>query len=309
MRPIYWAIEKIKRRIQEELLKMADVLGQSIFDHPFIEILNFAEINLLRIRELWQQKKINPNIRICTCPSYREIKADKKIYRIGFYPVAANPFHWAHFLIGLSVMAEFKLDKVIFIIAGFDSRKPALAPAVIRHGMGKEVLKIFAPLFGYSSIAMGSNCDGESNLFRILDLNHDQKIEAFYIAGGDHYHRINPKNNLPDTIQKLENNIITRRGNNSFNQVNAVFIARGKIVRKVNTFLPVYFLPAMPFEASSTMIREALQTEHKKEVLALLPFTAYELIKKFDLYSPYPHYIEPVYKNSGLSTNSAFGQL
>mgnify|MGYP000628043852 CR=1 FL=1 len=120
MRPIYWAIEIIKRRIKDELQKMANILDQSIFDHPFIEILNFAEINLLRIRELWQQKKINPNIRICTCPSYREIKADKKIYRIGFYPVdiIQNPItHILHNLshIALLVTCVGKAKTILFL--------------------------------------------------------------------------------------------------------------------------------------------------------------------------------------------------
>jgi nicotinic acid mononucleotide adenylyltransferase len=302
--------EGIRRKVKGELVKMASTLSRSIYDQPFEEILVFAETSLLHIAHLWKNEAINPEIQIRTSLYDKPKKAIKKVQRIGFYPVAANPFHWAHFLIGLSAIAEFKLDKVIFVIAGFDPRKPDLVPMAIRHAMGKEVLKIFDPLFGYSSIAVGNNGDGESNLFRLLSLNPEQRIEAFYIAGGDHYHRINPRNNQPDTIQKMENNImnICYRGNDNFHQVSAVFIERGERERQVNTFFPVHFLPAMLFEASSTMIREALQDNRKRETLALLPFTAYHYISKFELYAPPSHYVGAVSRNFGVPVSPVFGQ-
>ena len=288
---------------------MASALNGSIYDQPFRVILDFAETSLLSIYNLWKNKEINPEMQVRTSIYDTPKKVVKKVYRIGFYPVAANPFHWAHLLIGLSAITEFKLDKVIFLIAGFDPRKPDLVPLAIRHAMGQEVLKIFDPLFDYSSIAVGSNVDGESNLFSLLSLNREQRIEAFYLAGGDHYHRINPQNNLPDTIQKLEDNIISCRGNNNFHSVSAVFIERGGgRERPVKTFLPVHFLPAMPFEASSTIIREALQNTHKREVLAFLPFTAYHYISKFELYFPSSHSGEAVGRNFGVSIHPAFGQ-
>jgi nicotinic acid mononucleotide adenylyltransferase len=303
--------EGIIRRVKGELVKMASALSRSIYDQPFKEILDFAETSLLHIAHLWNSKEIDPEKQIRTSLYDKPEKAVKKVHRIGFYPVAANPFHWAHLLIGLSALTEFNLDKVIFVIAGGDPRKPDLVPVAIRHAMGKEVLKIFDPLLGYSSIAVGNNGDGESNLFRLLCLNPEQRIEAFYIAGGDHYHRINPKNNLPDTIQKMENNLmnICYRGNDNFHQVSAVFIERGERERQVKTFLPVYFLPAIPFEASSTMIREALQDNHKRETLALLPYTAYHYISKFELYAPPSHNIGPVNRNFGVPIRPAFGQI
>ena len=302
--------EGIRRRVKGELIKMASALSRSLYDQPFRDILGFAESSLSHIAHLWKSKEIKPEIQTRTSLSDNQKKADKKLCRIGFYPVAANPFHWAHLLIGLSALTEFKLDRVIFVIAGFDPGKPDLVPVAIRHAMGKEVLKIFDPLFGYSSIAAGDNADGESNLFRFLSLNPDQRIEAFYIAGGDHYQRINPKNNLPDTIQKLENNIMNTcyRSNANFYRVSAIFIERGKRERQIKTFLPVYFLPAMPFEASSTMIRAALLNENKKEALTLLPFTAYQYIKKFALYSPPSHYVGAVSRNFEVPVSPVFGQ-
>ena len=307
----YSLIEGIRRWVKEELVKMASTLSRSLYDQPFKDILDFAETSLLHIAHLWKNKEINPEIQIRTSLYDKPKKAVKKVHRIGFYPVAANPYHWAHLLIGLSALTEFKLDKVIFAIAGFDPRKPDLVPGASRHAMGKEVLKIFDPLFSYSSIAAGNNVDGESNLFRLLSLNPEQRIEAFYIAGGDHCHRVNPKNNMPDTIQKMENNImnICYRGNDNLHHVSAVFIERGESERQVDTFLPVYFLPAMPFEASSTMIREALQDNHKKETLALLPYTAYHYISKFELYSTPSHNVGAVSRNFGVPIHPVFGQI
>jgi len=303
--------EGITRRVKRELVKMAITLGRSLYDQPFKDILDFTETSLSHIAHLWKSKEIKPEIHIRTSLSDNQKKADKKLCRVGFYPVAANPFHWAHLLIGLSALTEFKLDKVIFVIAGFDPRKPDLVPTAIRHAIGKEVLKIFDPLFGYSPIAVGNDVDGESNLFRLLSLNPEQRIEAFYIAGGDHYLRINPKNNLPDTIQKMENNIMNTcyRSNANFYRVSAIFIERGKRERQVDTFLPVYFLPAMPFEASSTMIREALQDNHKRETLALLPYIAYHYISKFELYTPPSYNVGAVGRNFGVPINPAFGQI
>jgi len=302
--------EGIRRRVKGELVKMASTLSRSLYDRPFKEILDCAETSLSHTAHLWKSKEINPEMQIRTSLYDKPKKTVKKVHRIGFYPVAANPFHWAHLLIGLSALSEFKLDKVIFAIAGCDPRKPDLLPVATRHAMGKEVLKIFKPLFEYSSIAVGNNGDGESNLFRLLSLNPEQRIEAFYLAGGDHYHRINPKNNLPDTIQKIENNSMNTgyRGNDNFHQVSAVFIERGERERQVNTFFPVHFLPAMLFEASSTMIRETLQNKQEKETLALLPFTAYHYISKFELYAPPSHNVGAVNRNFGVPIRPVFEQ-
>jgi nicotinic acid mononucleotide adenylyltransferase len=102
---------------------------------------------------------------------------------------------------------------------------------------------------------------------------------------------------------------ICYRGNDNFHQVSAVFIERGERERQVDTFLPVYFLPPMPFEASSTMIREALQNKQEKETLALLPFTAYHYIAKFELYSSPSDYVGAVSRNFGVPVSPVFGHL
>ncbi len=144
-------------------------------------------------------------------------------------------------LAGLSALVRFRLDKVVYLISGSDPRKPSMISAEIRHFMGKEVLKMFAPLFGYSSSAMGSNDDGETNMFKMLALNPEQRIDAFYIVGADHYHRINPKTGGADTIQKIEEHLARNTGNfnDAFHSVSIIFIERGARSHSVETDLPV----------------------------------------------------------------------
>lgn len=285
--------QRIRERVRRELHSMGTTLNQSLNSYPLREIFETVEASLSQIAILLNRKEINPYGEIRTSGWDSEKKVVHRTLRIGFYPVSANPFHWAHLLIGLSAIAKFKLDKVFYIIAGSDPRKPALAPVEIRHLMGKEVLKIFTPLLGYSSIAAGSCSDGETNIFKILQLNPRQKIDAFYIAGGDHYYRFNPKTGGPDTIRKLEENIANKHHefNEHLHSVSTIFIERGRKESVVETTLNIHFLPAMRFEASSTMVREAFQGKREQQTLAILPYTAYRLVKAFGLYSSnaYPH--------------------
>jgi len=55
------------------------------------------------------------------------------------------------------------------------------------------------------------------------------------------------------------------------------------------------------------MIREALQGKQEKETLSLLPYTAYQYIKKFELYSPPSPYVGAVSRNFGVPIRPAFG--
>lgn len=280
-------INRLRNRVLEELFLMGRFLDKSLQSYPFKEILSFAESNLSEIADLFAANEINPHVGIRTSRYDSKQKVTEEVVRIGFYPLAADPLHWAHLLIGLSAMSKCKLDKVIYAIAGSDPRKPHMTPETIRYPMGIEVLKIFAPLFGYSSIAVGDDKDGEANLFNFLQLNPKQKIHAFYIAGADHCRRISSETSRPDTIQKLEDNISEKSYGfeESLHRVGAIFVERGKREHKVETFLPVSLLPALPFEVSSTKIRDSFKKKEEREILALLPYTAYQWIERLGLYS------------------------
>jgi len=269
----------IKARINWELMMMANHLGKTMQDSPFREIEQVAEDALAEIAYLINSNKINTSVQIRSSEDDSEKIPTHTVLRIGIFPIAANPFHWSHLLIGLNAMARFKLDKVVYVVAGIDKRKPILKRTQEhRHAIGKQILNIFSPLFTYSSIAWGTSFNGETNTFRILLLNPGQKMDAYYIVGADHYYRINPKSGQPDTIQKLEDNIekVIYNYNKLMHKVSAIFIERGKRRYIVETSLEVEFIPTLGLGASSTRIREG--------DISLMPYTAYAYARKHDLY-------------------------
>ncbi len=282
----------IKKRVFTELIYMAYEIQEFINANPFFEIYNHAKEYLDLIGNLIQEKKIEPRVNIRVSDGDTEKPVIARPIRIGFYPVAANPFHWAHLLCGLSAIAKFKLDKVIYVIAGDDPRKPGILPAEIRHRIGEETLKAFSPLLEYSPISLGTSLDGETSLFKTLHLNPHQRIDAFYIVGTDHYHRINPLTKTIDTIQKLEDNILNKVWdfNEEMHSVSAIFVERGTREHTIETFLNVEFIPSIQFAASSTMIRETLKYNSISKSLAIMPYTVYRNINKLNLYrSSEPH--------------------
>jgi nicotinic acid mononucleotide adenylyltransferase len=280
------AVEAVRTRAYQELQDMAQMLNLPLTSYPFTEILSSLAQLLDQAAYLLNRGIIDPHVAIRTAPHDPPPPITGRTLRIGIYPVAANPFHWAHLLIGLSALVRFRLDKIIYIISGSDPRKPALAPAEIRHLIGEEVINIFAPFFSYSSIALENDCDGEMNLFKIASLNPDQSSDLFYIVGADHYHRFNPKTGEADTLQKLEEKIAdeTYYFNPSLHSISAIFIERGTRDYTVETDIPAAFIPGMPFAASSTMIREAFQGNRPVQRLALMPCTAFNYADAFGLY-------------------------
>jgi len=289
-------IELVSSAVYEDILAMAKVCNLPLTSYPFAEIISSLKQLLDQAAYLWNREEIDPQIKICTAPDDPQKPTVSRTLRIGIYPVAANPFHWAHMLAGLSALVRFRLDKIVYLISGSDPRKPSLTSAEIRHFMGKEVLKMLAPLFGYSSIAMGSNGDGETNMFKMLALNPEQRIDAFYLVGADHYHRINPKTGGADTIQKIEDHMVYNAGNynDAVHSISVIFIERGARNHTVETCLPTAFIPEMPFDASSTIIREAFQGKRNINTLALMPYAAYRHAFELSLY-PSDH-IPPLQK-------------
>jgi nicotinic acid mononucleotide adenylyltransferase len=265
---------------------MAQVLNLPLSSYPFAEIISILAQLLDQAEYLLNRRILDPHVAVRSAPHDPVKPAVSRTLRLGIYPVAANPFHWAHLLIGLSALVRFRLDKIIYVISGSDPRKPALAPAEIRHLTGEEVIKIFEPFFAYSSLALENNCAGETNLFEILALNPKQTIDACYIVGADHYHRRNPRTGEADTLQKLENNIAADNHllNPAVHSISAIFIERGTRDYTVATDIPAAFIPGIPFAASSTMIREAFNGSRPVQTLALMPCTAFKYADAFGLY-------------------------
>ncbi len=276
----------IREQIFGELAKMAQELGMLMCDEPFETIYRTAAEHLFAIEALCCDGDIDPRAWVRTCDGDKPCLPYPRRLRVGFYPIAANPLHWGHLLIGLRAMAQLQLDKVVYVISVRDPRKPDMGSADLRYIMASDMQKLFGPLFAFSSLARHSGCDGETNLFRFLKLNRQQQLDMFYIAGGDHYRRFYPGTEYPDTLVKLELHMDARifSYKPSMHAISAALIERGSHADYVETCLDVRFLQTLPFAASSTMIRAALNGAGPRSDLAILPYSSYVDIRAQNLY-------------------------
>lgn len=265
----------VRARVRAQLLAAA-----RDYSAPEAELLETvareADKALARIQERLDRGEIDPAARVRLSESDPELPASGRHARIGVYPVAADPFQWGHLLIALRAVGELGVDKVVFVLAGDDPRKPTMTPVEHRHPMGREVLGVFAPFFEYSPIAVGTTLDGETNIFRILALNPRQGVEAWYMVGDDHYRLVDKKGN-PDTLPKLERNYSMDMGHNTaLHQLKVAFIKREAPAEAVPTDLEVRFLEHVGFEASSTQVRNGQHT--------LMPHAAFDHARRKGLY-------------------------
>jgi hypothetical protein len=260
----------VRARVRAQLMSAAREL-----EEPETEILETVAVEsdraLARIQARLDSHEIDPTRTIRLSESDPETAATDHAH-IAVYPVAADPFQWGHLLIALRAVGDLGVDKVVFVLAGDDPRKPTMTPVAVRHPMGRDVLAAFEPFFAYSSIAVGTTLDGETNIFRILALNPGRRVDAWYMVGDDHYRLVDKKGN-PDTLPKLERNYASAMGHSpTLHALKVAFIKRENPDGEVPTTLDVRFLEHVGFEASSTQVRGGRHT--------LMPFSAYDYARR-----------------------------
>jgi hypothetical protein len=265
------AVAQVSLNIESQLAAMAATPGNEN-DPLFTVIARNAQGFLRTIDQRIKNGAIDPSVSIRTSASDSAKPVVGRKLRVGIYPVAGDPLHWAHLLVGLQAMARLKLDKVVFVIAGNQPNKPNMTDQDIRYPMDQAVLDAFKPLFDTSEIALGTRYDGETNAFRMLALNPDQKMDATYLVGDDHY---KPDN---DTISKLEKNRFNPelKFDPNKHEVSVAFIEREATAQTrthIPTDLDVQFLPRIEFEASSTEVR-------KHGHYTLMPYSAYDYVRR-----------------------------
>jgi nicotinic acid mononucleotide adenylyltransferase len=281
--------EAIFHGLCAELESMRGFLAPGAEPAGFQSLRREAANALARIRALIERSEINPGgpLRLSDRAPLHP-SADRTL-RVGFLPIAANPPHWMHLVGGLKVMAAFALDRVVYIVAGIDERKPDLPPFSQRYAMVRLMVRRFRPLFASSGIAAGFSRDGEANMFRILSMNRRQRIAAFYVAGADHAFRWDPRTGAPDTIARLEDEIGTGSSgyNRDLHSVTAVFLERkgcAGVLPRGRSELRIESIPFTSVRTSSTSIRRALCGELPVSELALLPYSVFRYIRKLGLY-------------------------
>jgi nicotinic acid mononucleotide adenylyltransferase len=265
---------------------MQEILGDHADADAFLALERWTRSTLERIGNLMEQGHIDPAGGEKQPVGITRSRLSRHSLRLGVFPTAGDPLHWGHLLGGLAAMERFQLDKVVYVVAGKDPRKPALTNEHIRHLMAKDVLKLFRPLFEYSPLALGTTNPGEVNVFRIFGANDSQSLHMFYLAGSDHAHRFAPRTGCPDTIQRLETGV--RKRINDFNprthRLSVVFLDRGDRCEPVESFLDVRWIDHLPVRTSSKVIRGALSGQEPLCELAALPFTAYCTICDHGMY-------------------------
>ncbi len=279
-------VTPMARNVVSRIGAMRGVLGAAANAADFEKLERAALALLDRIELLIGEGEIEPQARFRHSAESAHPAPIGRELRIGVFPIAANPIHWALLLGGLLAVERLHLDKVIYPIAGTDPRKASLAPEAVRHSMAREVLEPFQPLFEYSSTALGTPIPGEEILFKILRMNPGQAIHAFSIAGDSHFRRFHPATGRPDTIQKLEDGM---RGHpfgfdGQIHRVSAVFLARSNVDRNVPTLLDVHHLRGLPLIAASTEVRRALERSDRRWMLYALPYAALVSILRNRLY-------------------------
>lgn len=260
----------VRERVRAQLLSAAAELDAP--EPALLEtVARESDRALALIQRRLDAREIDPSRTVRLSETDPE-PADDAHARIGVYPVAADPFQWGHLLIALRAVGELGVDKVVFVLAGDDPRKPAMTPVVTRHPMGREVLDAFSPFFAYSPIAVGTTLDGETNIFRILALNPGRRVDAWYMVGDDHYRLVDKKGN-PDTLPKLERNFAADMGHSpTLHALKVAFIKRELPGEEVPTSLEVRFLDHVGFDASSTQVRGGRHT--------LMPFAAWDFARR-----------------------------
>ena len=224
-----------------------------------------------------------------------EENIEKNIYsrkelKYGYFPTAGDPIHWAHILTIFKILAEYSLDKIIIISAGYDQRKPKLVHPNIRFPIINNVLQMFEGLFELSNITLEDKYAtqiGENNIFHCLK-RENKLISAYYIVGSDHYNWYNINKNgekVFDTLTFLSRNIEKYKDQLSHN-ISAIFILRDqeKIIELEKPPFQISFLTP-DFSYSSTQIRKGIQIkEYIDESLYYLPVCVYKSIISNNLY-------------------------
>ncbi len=283
-----------QKNFWSEVSLMTTHLGRSVEDEPHQTILS----EITRYFKLFKERLLNNDVKSVTLKLSQEgqavvvgsdtlNKGPERKAKVGFYPIAGDPIHWAHILIAFKALAMGYVDVVVMRPQGTGSGKERLAHSLeIRKRIIPLVLKL---LFGdrvvFSPLHMeGDNTDliGEEVVVDFMMLNESSEMEVYYMVGEDHYQRTK-NDQSPDTIGHLE--AVIESGVLSKNHVlSALFIRRPGsetgYEHTADSKLKAELLPAITFPASSSEARRSGAERN----LGIMPWTVYDESRKEELY-------------------------
>ncbi|UCD15994.1 MAG: hypothetical protein JSV34_02780, partial [Candidatus Omnitrophota bacterium] len=118
-----------------------------------------------------------------------------RLLKIGFFSLAAHPFHWGHLLVPFMVMAELGLDVIIFQVQGkiwYKVSKSDYVSVRDRHSMVKQSIVKLWPLGRKTDLGSqpGDRRIGFEEMLIYLGMNTDCEILAYWIVGVDSQQRV-----------------------------------------------------------------------------------------------------------------------
>jgi hypothetical protein len=267
-------LQQLHRRLQRQLRLTARSLGRDLYSAPEVWIAAQLRRSLARIGQQVDEGRIDLEEVVRCSEKERAAPPRDRTLRLGVFPVAANPLHWGHVLFPLAAIAELSLDRVVLVVQGGDPRQGAALDETLRHRhqLAREVLVLLEPLVDYSAVGRSNARTGESNLFELIRLNADRRMQIWYMAGCDHY-RCRDDAGRPDTLSRLGAASTHPCFDGSRHRLRAVFARRGCGMPQpcgVKSPIPVRFLPELLL-ASSTAVRRG--------DLSLVPYAVLEYLR------------------------------
>jgi hypothetical protein len=260
-------------QVMTELASMMSFLGRAAAGRRITEIQALARDLLHQVARRIMVREINPWNRLRLCPEEPALAASSSTARIGVFPLSANPIHWGHLLSALSVMAHARLDKIVFVIASDSSPAAELFPEELRRGAAAEAISLFQPLFTLVPASAGKTTGGPASLFRLLGLNNQQMLEAFYISAWE----TASAGSVMETMDALWNQAggASAGRNERLHSISLVMMDSAAGARRPRVLVVPQALPWI----STAAVRTALCSSQHRDELAGLPACAFRHLR------------------------------
>lgn len=263
-------------QVMTELASMGSLLGRGPAAKRIGEIQARARALLHQIARLIIEREINPWMQLRLTPDEPPAAFSPSAARIGVFPLAANPIHWGHLLCGLSVMIQARLDKIVYVITRDSSPAAELYPEELRRGAAAEAIAIFQPLFTLVPGSAGKSTSGPASFFRLLGLNSQQIVEAFYVSG----HESCASVSIPETMDALWKEGKTSGSyDERLHRFSIISIAAGAGERSGESNARVLVVPSALPGVSEAAVRAALRSSQRRDELSALPACAFRHLR------------------------------
>jgi len=118
----------------------------------------------------------------------------KEPVRMGVLGFTSNPLTFGHIAAALSAIDELDLNMLVFLVQGGMKYKDIMEqdriPEKVRHEFAEGASESLAPLIKYTDISRNSEMIAEYQLYKLLALNPNRKIDLFYGVGSETEQRV-----------------------------------------------------------------------------------------------------------------------